>query len=253
MSRSYRIVFVALVGWLILTGANKSSSAATKENHEEIDRQRRTNENNAAQTIASAIRETITPIEKDRGCNSHKENRDSDLCAQWKAADSARDAAEYAFWTLVVSAFGTGLLIWTLWETRQTARRQLRAYMVADKVTPEIGQEEFTVRICWLNCGETPAHNVQVTIWIDISEAPDFGKLPKPEEASLYIGAGKGFKSSWSIKAGEFAAKGQNASVWLYARISYQDIFKKKRKTDVCLEYDGARSFRAAPSNNIAT
>ncbi|OYW86095.1 MAG: hypothetical protein B7Z20_07935, partial [Sphingobium sp. 32-64-5] len=118
----------------------------------------------AAQSIAPPSPEAIDGLKEDRGCEIAREDRYSDLCAQWKAADAAREAADYGFWTLLISAIGTSLLVWTLAETRGTARRELRAYVyietagftVSNGLDVENGRDVhigFQVR----NFGQTPA------------------------------------------------------------------------------------------------
>lgn len=52
----------------------------------------------------------------------------SDLEAQWEAAHSARESSKAAYeqasaawWQVIFTAIGTGLLVWNLWETRRSA------------------------------------------------------------------------------------------------------------------------------------
>lgn len=149
----------------------------------------------AASTIAAAIRETIYPVGKDEGCEKAEDRRNSDLCAQWKAADAARDAADYSLWSLLVGIFGTAAVVATLHYTRkaviaaeeatedanraleiasrnadaaarqvevseQTAHRQLRAYLSAKSVVIDEGEHDddiFTLNIEIVNNGQTPA------------------------------------------------------------------------------------------------
>jgi hypothetical protein len=42
----------------------------------------------------------------DKGCEQGKDRRDSDLCAQWKAADAATDAAQAAWWQFWLGTVG---------------------------------------------------------------------------------------------------------------------------------------------------
>ena len=56
------------------------------------------------------------PIEKlpkteapDRGCQPGQDDRYSDLCAQWKAADAATESASWTFWTFIASLVGLSI------------------------------------------------------------------------------------------------------------------------------------------------
>ncbi|MEP6785084.1 MAG: hypothetical protein ABI898_05000 [Sphingomonadales bacterium] len=245
----YRSVVIAAFGWLSVAASNPPKEATQANNtgpQREI--------SNAANTVASAITEAAKPPEKDGGCNEGQDERHSDLCAQWKAADAAREAADYSFWTLLISAVGTSLLIWTLWETRETSRRELRAYLMVDTISASMEDDGFVATLRWLNCGQTPAHIVRVAIKLDIGRVPNFKTLSPLQDGSTHLGSGKGFKSIQSLSVFEF--HGHTASdeqIWLYARVTYADIFGRSHKTDVCLQYAGGSEFQAGPCNNVAT
>jgi len=73
-------------------------------------------------------------------CTPGQDNRNSDLCAQWKAADSASDSAWWAMASTILAAVGTAGLFWTLFYTRQalklasdSARDQDRALEIAER------------------------------------------------------------------------------------------------------------------------
>ena len=102
----------------------------------------------------------LNSIQKDWGCPIGKEERQSDLCAQWKAADAASNAAKYALWTLIMTALGTGLLVWTLAETRSNSRRELRAYVRYEPIEKSckiVAGEPFLLPLNIVNYGHTPA------------------------------------------------------------------------------------------------
>lgn len=113
----------------------------------------------AAQTVASAIREARPPAETDVGCADRSDQRRSDLCAQWKAADAARDAATYGLWTVILGALSTILLIATLWASIRTSWREYRAYVslaYEGGATVEAGKK-LRLPIRLKNYGKTPA------------------------------------------------------------------------------------------------
>jgi hypothetical protein len=247
MLRGYRGIILALVGVASLGATEPPKPSA----HVQQTTKHREPASGANPTRSEQPQE---PDKATEPCKAGEDKRFSDLCAQWKAADASKNAADYSFWTIIVSSVGTGLLIWTLWETRETSRRELRAYIMVDSASAILDEGGFKAVIKWLNCGQTPAHDVRVSTMLDISSCPDFKKLPPLHDGNIHMGGGKGFKSQENLSILEF--QGRNAaveSVWFYARVTYRDLFKRKRRTDICLEYAGGTEFRAGPCNNIAT
>jgi hypothetical protein len=118
--------------------------------------------------ISGAINLIIPEDSAKIPCGPDDYRSNDDLCAQWKAADSAKDSACYAFWAMILGAIGTGLLIWTFLETRKTSQREQRAYLkIGVKGTPRHdllakNSATFTVE----NYGSTPALKVKLfTTW----------------------------------------------------------------------------------------
>jgi hypothetical protein len=89
MPKGFRLVVIAVVGWLSLVAAGAAPNGKVA-----------IHKGGAHQTLSKKL-EGITPaVEKqdaipspDGGCERGKDDRKSDLCAQWKAADAAFDAA----------------------------------------------------------------------------------------------------------------------------------------------------------------
>ncbi len=244
MPKSYQYFIIAVFGWLILTAANEPSQATDKEKQQRIDQQHQANQQRAADNIADAIRETISAPEKDRGCSKAKENRNSDLCAQWKAADAARAAAEYSFFALIISAIGTGLLIWTFAETRGAARRGSRAYMMQG-YSKTIPIETSAGRVWkfeteYINCGETPAYAVKPYAVLFFRDSPfpeDF--TPMLLGTLDEIGAvGKGRNcfantdAALPVSAVPSIVNGSAFAI-LYGGCYYKDVFGRDRETKV--------------------
>lgn len=62
----------------------------------------------------------------DGGCKRGVDDRQSDLCAQWKAADAATDAARWTFWTWVASLVGLligGGTLFAAWRAAHWAKQ----------------------------------------------------------------------------------------------------------------------------------
>lgn len=122
MSRGYRCILIALVGWLSL--AAQQPAANTQESETS------TNLSKAAPQVAAPPVQTVKPVESpklERPCESGNDDRESDLCAQWKAADAARDAADWTRWGAIIGIIGTVGLLWTLFYTARGTRAAIDA------------------------------------------------------------------------------------------------------------------------------
>lgn len=98
MSRGYRVILFAF--GLILS--SPCHSQKTEGNQPKADKE------TASQLarIASAIEKQPIATTPDGGCKPGQDDRQSDLCAQWKAADAAAEAAKWSLWMLWISGFG---------------------------------------------------------------------------------------------------------------------------------------------------
>ena len=260
----YRCFVTALIG-LILIGAGEppktSDGGITGKPKSEIQV--------GAETVSVAIREPAISPEKDRGCQDQKDKRDSDLCAQWKAADAATDAAQYALWTLLMSAVGTALLVWTLWETREASRRELRAYVkfsVPDQAMDLAVGKPVVIKLQILNYGHTPACNASFQHACGISE-PDWmwstdhsAKRNKGVAITLHRDApviGE-IQSQFSLTK-EAIESVQNGKATIFARGTYfyDDVFGRPHVSQVSLEIRGIEMgnnrVRLAPTGNFST
>jgi len=171
MLRGNRVAFCASVGWLILAGAappHKQEPAANPKQH-------------VSKLTASIENYSAYPDRNSDRCYSDKNHERADLCAQWRAAIAAEKASQAAIsatdigyvgnW---ISGFGAVLsfisIILVLCAlkvalqandiTRDTARRQLRAYLNTTGVW--FDTEATQVRLCVCNRGQTPAYDVVV-------------------------------------------------------------------------------------------
>jgi hypothetical protein len=59
--------------------------------------------------VDAAAEKRPVPSAPDQGCQPGENDRQSDLCAQWKAADAAAESARWALWALWIG--GLGLLV----------------------------------------------------------------------------------------------------------------------------------------------
>jgi len=64
-------------------------------------------------------------------CEAGVEDRSSELCAQWMAADAAREAARWSFWSTVVGLIGVWGLAWNISQGRAALARARDANVIA--------------------------------------------------------------------------------------------------------------------------
>jgi hypothetical protein len=196
MLKGYRGIIVAFAVGLTLVGAaprdiGKAQTGQTATEQGAADQLNR---------IATALEKPEASEPPDAGCQPGQDNRKSNLCAQWKAADSAREAADWAKWQMWVSAFGLLGLVMSLHYTRKavlaaedatkdaeaalevaernakaaqeqvtvsqdTAHRQLRAYLGFASVDTEQDEDlspEGRARFLLKNFGQSPAIDVEL-------------------------------------------------------------------------------------------
>jgi hypothetical protein len=101
MFRGCRCIILAVTGLALIGAAKAPQPPANAENTK------------PAQTIASqpapanliAPKKPVAPS-PDQGCERGQDDRKSDLCAQWKAADAAKNAADWSWWQLWIGIVG---------------------------------------------------------------------------------------------------------------------------------------------------
>ncbi len=163
MLRGYRSIILAL--GLVLAGAGEPPRASQEPKVQAVQSELA----KAAETVSAAISSIKAPVEESPPCDPGKDNRNSDLCAQWKAADAAANSAWWA-WVSglagIVSLFGVifalVLALHSNWIARDTAKRQLRAYISIEpgginEVVDGIHRVPFNI----INNGQTPAYEME--------------------------------------------------------------------------------------------
>ena len=97
----YRGFIAAIVG-LILIGAAPNKDGVNQPDQSPAQKA----ETDQLKAIVAAIKESNKPPKPDNGCKAGKDDRGSDLCAQWKAADAAKDAAWWTFFAAITTVIG---------------------------------------------------------------------------------------------------------------------------------------------------
>lgn len=190
MRRSFRGIIVAL-GLMVASpclGQERAADQAKPGNTAaaQLDR------------IANAVENLPKATPPDGGCESGHEDRQSELCAQWKAADAAIEAAQAAWYQFYLGVGGllVGLATFiaavaaaifarkaaietekgaqaaidAVGETkkanqiaRDSMKNQLRPYLDIESVKPaKLTESDETVLVTLKNFGQTPAMKVQV-------------------------------------------------------------------------------------------
>ena len=183
MHGSYRRIIIAAVGWLILTG----QTGQPRHNNTATEAQAEQGLNN----IAAAIEHANKPEKSDPGCDPRKEDRHSDLCAQWKAADAARNSfvlgifgAAIGFATLLAAGFaamyakeaalhtqaGAEAAKEALAHARLISDAELRPYLFIEKMEMKDVDPDFSslkrVEAVLKNYGITPARNIRCKMFV---------------------------------------------------------------------------------------
>ena len=174
---------------------------------------------------------TISTEKPDVGCDPNQPDRRSDLCAQWKAADAAYDAAKWSWWQLVVAFLGIGVGGGTLiaainaarWarEAAQETRRsadlaqdalahtravtdlQIRPYVdVSHPSLKRVGRNRYRFKHYIRNSGAIPSRDVGGGYCAKIVNFPISKDLPPVafEESSVFHAiTPNARKPAWSI------------------------------------------------------
>lgn len=175
MPRGYRCIILALVGWLVLAASPPQQQRSQPQPH-------------ADQAIANALNRIATAAERNdepasytADCEQGRDNRRSDLCAQWKAADSASEAAAWAGWTWWLGLGGVGIGIGTLGaaiaaayfaseaarhtkagaEAAHDANRPWLTVSAYPNFVSTEGNPTFSLMLTIKNIGRAPAQNVR--------------------------------------------------------------------------------------------
>ena len=216
------------------------------------------------------IRVVVENAEEDRGCEDRRDNLSSDLCAQWKAADAAKESATWTRLTFWAGVLGTVFLVWTLWETRQAAQREQRAYVRVEPSGEGAVKAGQRIRLPLKvdNYGTTPARDLSFQQCIVVRKTGwTWDDEPKGVEEGnrTYITLHPGSPMMVAIEMDDplpedvhgAICRGE-ACVFAKGTVHYRDVFGQKRKTVISMEFSGddcvnSGALRMAAHGNIAT
>ena len=124
----YRGIVVAIVG-LILIGAAPNKDGINQPDQSPAQKA----ETDQLKALVAAIKESNKPPKPDNGCKAGKDDRGSDLCAQWKAADAAKDAAWWTFFAAITTVVGVVIGGFTLFAAGYAAWYAKKAAIETEK------------------------------------------------------------------------------------------------------------------------
>ncbi|WP_397604540.1 hypothetical protein [Sphingorhabdus sp.] len=183
MLRGFRCIILAIAG-LILVGAIEPEKNVTSG--EQSSAQARNIKASSDTEVGQPARES-----QDIGCDQGKEDRKSDLCAQWKAADAAKKSADWAIYGVIASLVGIVLFMWQLNLTRkavkdtgdatlamheanriasETGQAATRAYPIVTQISVNYDYPNTCPVICWKisNVGVSPALSCEIVCTISL-------------------------------------------------------------------------------------
>jgi hypothetical protein len=196
-------------------------------------------------------------------CYNPQDDKNADLCAQWAAVDQVGESnrltsinLSLGILTLIFTVGSAILLVWTLIETRETARRELRAYVFPESVGISVltnqpdkshnGRISGTIII--KNSGQTPAYQLEhwgeVALGLvseeDALQVVNDGYAPIqnviPPGGMLHkhrrMERGPSPDEIIGLNKGIFA-------IYMFGRIDYVDAFDRKRFTNYRFAYSG--------------
>ena len=183
-------------------------------------------------------------------CKKGESKRYSDLCAQWKAAD----AAELSAWLNLASIAAVLIALFLAFQSnriaRDTAKRQLRAYVAISDyaIIPDINEpHKIRAIVTYQNVGETPAKDVSATLFVLAGAGAFNDANPRQEPLIDRAGGlaviGKGSSKQTAIAVEVDGAPADillNGDYWVcvYGRISYRDVFGANQETRYCAYVD---------------
>lgn len=212
---------------------------------------------NAAFTANPPNRIAAGPVaqaELSAPCEPGRDNRSSDLCAQWKAADGAYASAWWAMASTIVATLGTLGLLSQIYLTRKALKetaeataemrkanrisqdnshRELRAYLGCKSVKvdeTEHDDDEFTIELEIVNHGQTPARIQRIVLqanWVFDDGSTELVNFDGPNIFNCHRETPVSIPCSFR---GGFEGCDKDGHIFVVGRLEYEDAFGKRQK-----------------------
>lgn len=199
-------------------------------------------------------------LERRQPCANPRGHDEADLCAQWRAAVAAEQAAWAGVWSMrftvagaIFSALGLLALISTLRQGRRALARARKANRIADRASKnglraylvfhieviEISLKGpspyIVVRFSIINTGQTPAKDIQISRRLKVGkpfEEDGFFilKVWKPTQSRMILGSGQEAPRTkrYGLTIGDARdIQMGKKHIYFYGEAAYQDIFGK--------------------------
>lgn len=164
-----------------------------------------------------------------------------------------RHLAEYTLALVGVTLLLAGFSLWQVFISRDTAKRQLRAYVYItcdtpwDKL-PKGVITEFTIR----NAGQTPAHEVDYWMYHEIRDYPLNSELSnvRPNDDTVHqtiLHRGQQFNVHPHVQFSESEIEqifAKTKAYYFWGQVHYKDIFRVKRVTEFAFMATGGKGER---------
>jgi hypothetical protein len=266
MPRGYWCILVALVG-IALAGASPPNYPD------------QANQTEGNQTGAETPPYKPYADRKSERCYESGNHESADLCAQWSAADAAKETAGLSYWGNWIAGFGAVLsffsILLVLWALKQgrdaneiakdTAKRELRAYVTTEDhdIVGFWRGGPTTLRMKIYNRGQTPAYDLKV--WSIVGgtlEGPDDFKVkqiknPDFRQSKTMLGPGQWILHTNSCQSpldgNAYLGVVHGKLKLVFAGVlSYRDVFGRRRFTIFKQFYTGCGNFAEQNSDLVA-
>lgn len=167
------------------------------------------------------------------------------------AAAGAREASaasDFTPWLAGATALLALASFWQVAITRNTARRQLRAYVFVRATAGPVANGKTRCEVVVRNSGQTPASSVteRIAVWIDAYPQPASPPaFPPSDDAHPYSIGPSADVVRWRdvdlSPADLKEVRAEKKAIWMLAQIRYVDVFGKAWKTEVKDFMTGAR------------
>lgn len=181
MPRGYRCIVVAFVGIALAASAPKPHDGNQPQN---------TQANPAPAQNAPPTPRPNKPDDSPiltQPCQPGEDQRQSDLCAQWKAADAASDAAWWAMAGTVVALLGTVGLYWQIHLTRKAVEDTGEA-TEAMREANEIARARNLADL-------RPYVAIETVNIVNLTAGPDYGYSNNPGQKMVRVEADVSLKN----------------------------------------------------------
>lgn len=219
---------------------------------------------------AAATKADAQPLQYRTPCSQPEGQGESDLCAQWRAANAAQDGAFWTKWGVWIGIIGSSLLLWQIILTRRAVedtgeateamreanklaivntRSTLRPYVQFGKteIQDVVVGKKPTIAAEITQTGQTPAYKVQVRLTIGLVERDAaetikiFGVIPSKvgtdSTSVTYMppgGDGLDMNCTWSVEITDKLLNLINSGAHRFliaGVIVYRDVWGKRHFT----------------------